>query len=135
MLIGFDLVRCLSDILEKKVEYGDVLLIVTCVSIDFRIADEWDEFWTITNDPIHLMLGNNRHRLNFHDKEEVHNLIDDLLYDGKLITRERTHVLDAISCLPNQWYNILQLEDHMTPAVKQAWEYFKVLDALCRDSK
>ena len=132
MQIGFDLVRCVSDILEKKVDYGDVLLIVTCVEIDFRDDDQWNIFWKNTIDPIHLMMGNNRHRLNFYDKEEVHNLIDDLLFDGKLVKRERTHVLDSISSLPNYWYNIIPLEEHMTPAVQDAWDYFKMLEALCR---
>ena len=66
MLIGFDLVRCLSDILEKKVEYNDVLLVITCVEIDFRDEDQWNIFWKSTIDPIHLMLGNNRHKLHLH---------------------------------------------------------------------
>jgi|TARA_R110000772_G_scaffold3706_11_gene13269 hypothetical protein len=135
MLIGFDLVRCLSDILEKKVEYSDVLLVITCVEIDFRDEDQWNIFWKSTIDPIHLMLGNNRHKLHLHDKSEVHNLIDDLLYDGKLVKRERTHVLDSISSLPGHWHDIIPLEEHMTPAVQDAWNYFKMIEALCRAGK
>jgi len=132
MLIGFDLVKCLIDILEKKVEYSDVLLIVTCVETDFRNDEEWNEFWLNQVSPVNIFLPTHTKKLYHYKKTDVHNLIDDLLFDGKLVKRSRTHVLDSISSMSNPWYNMIPLEEHMTPAVQDAWNYFKMLEALCR---
>lgn len=135
MLIGFELIRCLSDILEQKVEYDDVTLIITCIDYDFRKQEDYDEFWRHLMDPVQIMYAAGRHTLHMFDKEEVHMLIDDLLYDGKLIIRERRYILDSLSTLDAYWYEIIPTVEHMTPAVKDAWEYFRMLEALCRNQK
>lgn len=133
MLVGFELIRCLSDILEHKVEYGNVLLIVTSIDYDFRDQEQFDDFWRHLMDPIQMMYAANRHRLHMFDREEVQMLIDDLLYDGKLVRRERTYILDKFSTLDNYWFEMIPQVEHMTPAVKEAWEYFRMLEALCRN--
>jgi hypothetical protein len=133
MLIGVDLVKCLCEILEKKVAYSDVVLIVTCVETDFRNDEEWTEFWKNQISPVNIFLPTHTKKLYHYNKTDVHNLIDDLLFDGKLVRRERTYLLDTISSLTSPWYNIIPLEEHMTPAVQEAWNYFKILESLCRN--
>ena len=133
MLIGFELVRCLSDILERKIKYDDVLLVVTCIDYDFRQSADYNDFWRHIMDPIQMMYSAGRHNLHMHDKEEVHMLIDDLIYDGKLVKREQTYILDKISILDTHWFEVIPNVEHMTPAVKEAWEYFRMLEALCRN--
>jgi len=135
MLIGFELIRCLCDILESKVDYGDVLLIITTETIDFRNEEEWDLFWHRTVNPMNVAIVSKRHNLHLFHKTEVHNLIDDLIYDGKLAVRNRSYLLDNVSSLEHYWHDVIPTVEHMTPAVKDALDYFRMLDALCRVSK
>ena len=71
MLIGFDLVKCLCDLLDNKVEYSDVVLIVTCVETDFRNDKEWTEFWLNQVSPINIFTPTHSKQLYHYKKTDT----------------------------------------------------------------
>lgn len=136
MLLGTRLEYCLSDLLSGTVSTEDVYLIVTSDSTNFSNSLESDEWWERSVDPMTLHLSQGKNYLHLYDYEDALQLIHVLLDEGKLVQRERGNPFHNIRRMQEDgrahWYQINLREVDMVPAVKEAWEYYKMLAGLCK---
>lgn len=116
------------DIIEKKIDYDDVLILITRTDFDPRNDDHWKSIW---NGYTGNSFGSAPHWQNHEDKEqEFRELALRLFEDGKLHQprqynahppRVRWHWLETLA--PNE-------DVEKNPAVKKAWDNYKMLAGL-----
>lgn len=128
MRIGLSLSRCVLDIFEERVDYDDVLVIVTRTDFDPNIDAHWDAIWE-------GYIGNTfgsavAWQDHLEDKQEFRELVIQLYNDGKIHQprqfgahppRVRWHWLETLA--PSE-------DVEKNPAVKKAWDHYKVLAGL-----
>lgn len=128
MRIGLSLSRCVLDIFEGRVDYDDVLVLVTRTDFDPNVDAHWKSIWE----------GYTGYSLNtapvwqYHEDEEkeFRDLVSKLHTDGKIHqprqfgahpARVRWHWLETLA--PTE-------DVEKNPAVKKAWDNYKMLAGL-----
>lgn len=134
MLIGLSLARCIKDIVSDEVHESDVLCIIAQSRFDWETSNAFDELW---NRHSNKNLFNNDTWFNL-DKDLVYELIDFLWYSGKIHQPRRfssmpVKLSDAI--VKYHWLECILPQEHLTPAVKDAWEQYKFLAGLTGEEK
>jgi len=134
MLLGTSLIYCISDILDGTVVQDDVFSIVTTNTFDISSHVEVYE-WYCTSVIQHNITNDPRNKLNQFTEKEVLSLFRDLVYSGVLLNAPNARQFNLPALRLNRtglhWYSLCTMPDHMDPAVKEAWIYFKSVEALC----
>ena len=135
MIIGTRFEFCLSDILLNAVEYDDIYAVV---SQDLNLSDSsyMDTWWGIQIDPMTQHYSAGKNSLHLFSYDEVFAKILDLQTDNKLLRRESGRPLGMLDVLKSDgkvhWYQINLREKDMEPAVKMAWDHYRMLAGLCK---
>lgn len=122
MKIGLSLSRCVRDIVEKRVDIKDVLILITRTDFDPTVQAQWDSIWQgyQTLNPEWYGL----------DHDAVHGVVVQLWDTGRIHQprkfgaspqRRMEFWLEAV--LPD-----LELENNV--AAKAAWDQFQVIAGL-----
>lgn len=120
MKVGFSYSRCLRDIFEGKVDERDVVVIIARTDFDPFDDDHWKSIWrgyTARGE----WAGLEAH------EEEMRDLSKMLYDDGKL------HQPRQFGARPQHadeyWYDLITTKEvnEENPAVKKAWEQYKIL--------
>lgn len=131
MKVGLSYSRCLLDIIEGRVDYDDVLIIIARTDFDPNIDQEWQDIW----EGYTRRSGYASPEWIYHsDKEDGESKFRDLSIklwnDGKLHQprkfgarpiRRSEYWLET--CLPNS-------ELERNPAAKKAWDQFQTIAGL-----
>lgn len=124
--VGLSFSRCLLDIVEKRVNIDDVLVVIARTIIDPRVDDEWNEIWD------HYTMYEwceYDHRNSEHEKM-FRDVAIALLTEGKLHqprqfgarpVRRAEYWLETV--LPSEELNV-------NPVAKAAWEKFQTVAGL-----
>lgn len=135
MIIGTRLEFCLSDILTGAVNIDDVYSVISD-GVNFNDSEQLQSWWKNQLDPMTVHWSQGRNSLHLFEFDVVGNLITDLSLNGTLMHRDR--VLAARAMELNQmdyhahWYSIHLREQDMDPAVKLAWDHYRMLAGLCK---
>ena len=120
MKIGFSYSRCLRDIFEGKVDERDVVVIVARTDFDPFDDEQWDSIWN------GYTSRGEWTGLEAHE-EEMRDLSKALYDEGKL------HQPRQFGARPHHaheyWYEMITTKEvnEENPAVKKAWEQYKIL--------
>ena len=135
MIIGTRFEFCLSDILLGSVNYDDVYAIVA-QDLDFNNTSLMDTWWEIQMNPMTQHYSTGKNSLHLFSFDEVFAKILDLQTDNKILKREAGSTLGMINVLRSDgkvhWYQINLREVDMEPAVKLAWDHYRMLAGLCK---
>ncbi len=128
MKVGLSLSRCVRDIFEGRVDYEDVLVIVSRTDFDPNDNDHWQQIW---QGYLHGGVSNPVwHGLDDHETE-IRNICIDLYESGKLHQPRQFGSANRFRA-DYSWLDTIvpdgELEDK--PAVKKAWEQYKMLAGL-----
>ena len=129
MKIGLSYSRCVRDIIDGKVDYDDVLIIIARTNFNPHDDEEWANIWHGYHDYYGL---SSPEWADYEDSEEerFRHLSQQLYDEGKLhqprkfgagVQRRQEIWLEAV--LP-------ETELESRPAVKEAWDRFQVLAEL-----
>jgi len=136
MIIGTNFEFCLSDILLGEVSYTDIYAIVCDGTIDFKNMEQVVHWWDRQQDPWTQHLSRGKNSLNLHSFEDVYQHVLVLTDEGKLVFRGDvlpTKMVDIIyKSNGEHWYSLNIREKDMSPAVKLAWDHYKMLAGLCK---
>ena len=128
MKVGLSLSRCVRDIFEERVDYNDVLVIVSRTDFDPTNDKHWKPLWEGylyggLSDPVWQGL---------HDHEiEIREICKSLYENGKLHQPRQFGVANRFRA-DYVWLDTIVSDDDLeqNPAVKKAWEQYKILAGL-----
>lgn len=126
MKIGLSMSRCIKDIVDGKVDQDDVMVIVTRTSFDLNDSNRHDALWTgyssYFGDPWHTL-----------DMNTTKDTIMQLYMDGKIFQPRLYGAHPAPVHTDRHWMELVGVfnDEHDTPAVKEAWEQYQTMLALC----
>ena len=135
MFLGTSLVHCLSDILDGTIVQDDVFAIISTNQFDISNHQAIDDWYSISLTQYNISQNPLNKLINFTEKE-VTNLFRDLVYQGVIINRlhaKRFHTASLRLEQNKHWYALCLVPDDMTPAVKEAWDHYKLLEKICKD--
>lgn len=130
MKIGLSYSRCVRDIVEGKVDIGDVLVIVARTDFDPHDDHQWSGIWRGYNGG--SIFNSNMEWGNYEpeDEQRFRDVSCELWDSGKLHQPRQFGAHPRR--LPYYWLETVlpesELEDR--PAVKEAWDQFRVMAGL-----
>ena len=133
MKIGLSYSRCVRDIVEKRVDIQDVLVVITRTDFDPRDDLQWKEIWRGYCDGAIFNMNMEWHGYDYNNPEHESLFRDasiELLESGKFFQpRQFGHHPRR---LPYYWLEtILPTEElENNPAVKRVWEQFQIVAGL-----
>lgn len=135
MLLGTKLAYCISDILLKKVNINDVYCILA-QEVNFKSMDSFTHWFDGQVDPMVINMSRGNNALHLFDFEEVYHLCLTLYEDGVIVVRDTGNPIALLSrvgqSIADHWYQINLREKDMEPAVKLAWDHYRMLAGLCK---
>jgi hypothetical protein len=125
MKIGLSLSRCMRDILEKRVDIDEVLVIVARTDVDPNNNEHWRGLW---DGYIYGGLSNPEWA-GLEDRErEMHELLVELYESGKL--HQPRQFGRHPQRMPYYWLECFVPQDEMSPAQQKAWDNYKLITGL-----
>ena len=134
MLLGTNLTYCISDILAGDIEYTDVFCIVTTEMGDLRDREEIED-WYGRNAHTGIK-SNSYNRLADFSMKETIDLYNELVHNGTILNKPfavafNSKALGMRLGTPH-WYSLCMMPDNMVPAVKEAWDFYKMVEKLTK---
>lgn len=120
MKVGFSYSRCLRDIFEGKVNEDDVIVIIARTHFDPNEPDQWKSIWN-------GYTGRGEWTgLEAHE-DEMRELTLNLYNDGKIHQPRKFGGYTPRA--DEYWYDLITTKEvnEENPAVKKAWEQYKIL--------
>ena len=125
MKVGLSLSRCMRDILEEKVDIGDVLVIVARTDVDPYNDAHWKSIWD------GYLYGGMSHPewAGLEDSEQaMRDILISLYESGKLHQPRQFGAHPAR--MPYYWLECVVPQDEMNPAQQKAWDNYKLITDL-----
>jgi len=137
MIIGTRLEYCLSDILLNEVNIDDVYVIVADNQFDFKNLNSYSTWWDRQMDPMTQHLSRGKNSLHLFGYEECLIRVQQLIEEGKIAFRNDAIISKMLSDVidsgeTEHWYQLTLREKDMEPAVKMAWDHYRMLAGLCK---
>jgi hypothetical protein len=137
MIIGTRLEYCLSDILLNEVNIDDVYVIVADNQFDFKNLNSYSTWWDRQMDPMTQHLSRGKNSLHLFGYEECLIRVQQLVEEGKIAFRNDAIISKMLSDVidngeTEHWYQLTLREKDMEPAVKMAWDHYRMLAGLCK---
>lgn len=131
MKVGLSFSRCLRDLVEGRVDYEDILVIIA--RTDFNPHDDahWQNIW----DGYRYGGWSNAEWATAEDDtgvtnpEEIYRNVAIQLYDNGKLHQPRQFGVHAPR-MPYYWLDCVVPDDEASSAVKNAWEQYKVIAGL-----
>lgn len=120
MKVGFSYSRCVRDIFEGKVNKYDVVVIVARTNFDPDDDQQWKNIW------LGYTARGEWAGLEDHE-DEIRQLTRDLFDKGKI--HQPRQFGASIFRAQEHWYDLITTSEvnEENPAVKKAWEQYKIL--------
>ena len=129
MKLGLSFSRCLRDLIDGKVMYDDVLVIIGRSDFDPHNDNHWNDIW------YGYTQGGFSHPewRGYEDRNDEFRRLSARLYDGGKLHQSRQYKLGNPVRVPYYWLDlVVPVEDlEELPAVKQAWEHYQIIANLC----
>ena len=137
MIIGTRLEYCLSDILLGEVNIDDVYVIVADNQFNFNDLNSYSTWWDRQMDPMTQHLSRGKNSLHLFGYEECLIRVQQLVEEGKIAFRNDAIISKMLSDVIDSgdyehWYQLTLREKDMEPAVKMAWDHYRMLAGLCK---
>ena len=128
MKVGLSLSRCVRDIFEKRVDYDDVLVVVSRTDFDPNNDNHWQQIWHGylyggVSDAVWEGLADH--------EQEIRTICVNLYEDGKL-HQPRQYGSGKRFRADYVWLDTVVSDQDLEnkPAVKKAWEQYKIIAGL-----
>ena len=121
MLIGFSMSKCITDIMEKKINPDDVLLIIGRTDFELEHIDELiDQYQAYRGDWYDF------------DRSELKKLITDFYTEGKIHQPRQFGVNPRSAPRGRHWMRVLYEPQDLSQQAQQAWDRYVLLASLTK---
>ena len=133
MKVGLSFSRCLRDLIEGRVDYEDILVIIARTDFNPHDDDHWQNIW----DGYRYGGWSNAEWADSEDDtgvtnaEEIYRNVAKQLYDNGKLHQPRQFGSHPPR-LNHIWLECFIPDDEASPAVKNAWEQYKVISGLSK---
>lgn len=130
MKIGLSFGKCIRDIIEKKVNAKDVLVIVCHTNFDITDSNSWDQLY------LHYTGQHSDNWINI-DNDVVLAVVEDLWFSGKLHQpRKFNPSYGAWTTVPKLYWleTVPDTTAAMSVAEKDAWDNYQFISGLSGNS-
>jgi len=125
MKVGLSLSRCMRDILEKKVDIDNVLVIIARTDVDPYNESHWNGIWN------GYLYGGTSHPewagLEEHEQEMRDVLVE--LYEKGRLHQPRQFGAHPRR-MPYYWLDCVVTPEEHNPAQQKAWDFYKLITDL-----
>ena len=136
MKIGLSYSRCVRDIVDGRVDIGDVLVIITRTDFDPNVDEQWSGIWigygggTDNAYSRGFFSQSNPEWAGYHDEDQFRSVSIELWKTGKLHQPRKFGARP--SRRPEIWLEAVLPDSELEsrPAVKDAWDRFQMLAGL-----
>jgi len=119
MLIGFSISKCISDIMEDRIDPDEVLLIIGRTHFNIQTMDNLlDEYMTPRGPWYH------------YDRKKVKSLLTTFWYQGKIHQPRHFGIQPPSMPRSKVWAQIMYDQKDMPKAAQEAWDRFILLASL-----
>ena len=125
MKVGLSLSRCVRDVVEARVLYEDILVIIARTDFDPHNDNHWNQIWDGYN---HGGLSNPEWAGNTEGEEVYRNVVKQL-YDGGKIHQPRRFG-SHVPRMNYYWLDCVIPPEEMNPAQQNAWDQYQTLTGL-----
>ena len=131
MKVGLSFSRCIRDIIEARVEFDDVLVIVSRTDFDPHNDQQWDGIWNgyryggMSNPE----WSDAEPNMSEADASAIYRNIATQLYDGGKLHQPRQFGSHP-SRMPYYWLDCVMTPEEHNPAQQKAWEHYQILSGL-----
>ena len=131
MKIGLSLSRCMRDIVEARVDYDDVLVIIARTDFDPHDDAHWEAIWDgyryggMSNPE----WAGAEPTLSEDEASAVYRNVAKTLYDGGKLHQPRQFGSHPPR-MPYYWLECIVPQDEMNPAQQKAWDNYKLITDL-----
>jgi len=125
MKIGLSLSRCMRDILEEKVDFHDVLVIVARTDVDPHNDKHWAQIW---EGYLYGGLSEPEWRGLEDRQKAMHDLLIELYDKGKLHQPRQFGAHPPR--MPYHWLECIVPEGEHNAAQQKAWDNYKLITGL-----
>ena len=132
MKVGLSFSRCLRDIVEARVDFNDVLVIIARTDFDPHNDAHWKNIWDgyrfggMSNPE----WADAEPNLSEEDASDAYRNVAIQLYDYGKIHQPRQFPLAHAPRLEYYWLECFVPDDQASSAVKAAWDQYKVIAGL-----
>ena len=132
MKVGLSFSRCLRDLVEGRVDYNDILVIIARTDFDPHDDDQWYQIWDGYR---HGGLSNAEWATAEDDTgvsnpEEIYRNVAIQLYDNGKLHQPRQFKSYHPPRMSYYWLECFVPDDEASPAIKNAWDQYKVIAGL-----
>ena len=134
MKVGLSFSRCLRDLVEGRVDYEDILVIIARTDFDPHIDDEWEQIWNgyRYGGWSNAEWATAEDDTGVTNPEEIYRNVAIQLYDNGKLHQPRQYTNGHPARMPYYWLDCVVPDDEMNPTVKAAWEQYQVVAGLSR---
>lgn len=125
MKVGLSLSRCVRDVVEARVLYEDILVIIARTDFDPHNDSHWNQIWDGYN---HGGWSNPEWAGNTEGEEVYRNVVKQL-YDGGKIHQPRRFG-SHVPRMNHYWLDCVIPPEEMNPAQQNAWDQYQTLTGL-----
>lgn len=125
MKVGLSLSRCVRDVVEARVLYEDILVIIARTDFDPHNDSHWNQIWDGYN---YGGLSNPEWAGNTEGEEVYRNIVKQL-YDGGKIHQPRRFG-SHVPRMNYYWLDCVIPPEEMNPAQQNAWDQYQTLTGL-----
>jgi len=133
MKVGLSFSRCVRDLVEGRVGYEDILVIIARTDFNPHNDEHWEDIW---NGYRHGGWSNAEWEDAEDDTgvtnvEEIYRNVAIQLYDNGKLHQPRQFGSHPAR-MPYYWLDCVVPDDEMNPTVKEAWDQYQVVAGLSR---
>ena len=127
MKVGLSLSRCVRDVVEARVLYEDILVIIARTDFDPHNDEHWKNIWDGYN---YGGMSNAEWEGNTEGEAVYRNVVTQL-YDGGKIHQPRRFG-NHVPRMSYYWLDCSVPEGERSPAAQKAWEQYQIISGLSK---
>jgi hypothetical protein len=137
MKVGLSFSRCLRDIVEARVNYTDILVIIARTDFDPHNDEHWKNIWDgyryggLSN----AEWADAEPNSSDEDAEAIYRNVAKQLYDGGKLHQPRQFREAHPPRMPYYWLDCSVPESERSPAAQKAWEQYQIISGLSKKQR
>ena len=137
MKVGLSFSRCLRDIVEGRVDYVDILVIIARTNFDPHDDDQWQQIWDgyRYGGLSEAEWADAEDDTGVTNPEEIYRNVAIQLYNNGKLHQPRQFREAHPPRMPYYWLDCSVPAEERSPAAQKAWEHYQIISGLSKKQR